>query len=426
MKAVIKPCFNIDGTAVAPSSKSMMQRACAAALLRKGTTTIHHYGVRSDDEQAALNIIEQLGADISIDDDNIIVTSNGVHPNSDAITCGESGLSSRLFTLIAALSDKEITITGNGSLLSRPMDTILKILPELEVSVNADSNTLPITLKGPLKPKDITIDGSLSSQFLSGLLFAYAYSVTEPTTIQVTDLKSRPYIDLTLKTLKKAGADITHTDYTSFTIAPITNAPQNLLLSIEPDWSNAAPLLVAGAIAGGITINNLAHKSLQADRVIMDVLTKAGALVAVNRHRTIVSRGELEAFSFDATHCPDLFPILAILAGLCEGESRIKGLHRLIHKESNRIESITDMLMNFGVFFSVEDDELVIEGTDIFEYATINAYNDHRIVMAAAIAALRAKGAVTIIGAEAVNKSFPDFFNSLSSLGIAIELSDDE
>lgn len=402
-----------------------MQRACAAALLHKGKTSIHHYGTLSQDEQAAIDIIQQLGVEVQKETLGFTVQSNGISPKNDTIHCGESGLSSRLFIPIAALSDREITITGGGSLLTRPMDTILEILPNLDVTTTSQQGKLPITLQGPLAPKEITIDGSLSSQFLSGLLFAYAFSVTEPTTIHVTNLKSKPYIDLTLSILKEAGANITNNNYTSFTISPIADG-QDLNLKVEADWSNAAPLLVAGGIAGSITINNLNIGSQQADKKILDVLNKAGALVQVDGESITVSRGALQAFSLDATDCPDLFPIVSILAGLCEGESRIKGIHRLIHKESNRIESITDMLMNLGVFFSIEDDELVIEGTDIFEYATIDAYNDHRIVMAAAITALRAKDTIEIIGAESINKSFPDFFNSLSSLGIAIELSDDE
>lgn len=426
MRATIRPSYNIDGTTIAPSSKSMMQRACAAALLRKGKTTIPHYGTPSQDEQAALNIIQQLGASINKEGNDIQVTSTGINPAGDTIHCAESGLSSRLFIPIAALSHKTITITGGGSLLTRPMNTILDLLPELGVAVTSNNGKLPITLQGPLMPKEITIDGSLSSQFLSGLLFAYAFSVVEPTTIYVIDLKSKPYIDLTLQTLQDAGANITNDGYTSFTIHPANNT-EEITLEIEPDWSNAAPLLVAGAIAGSVTVtNNLNVDSQQADRKILDVLKDAGASVTINSNTITVGRGDLQAFTLDATHCPDLFPIVSILAALCEGESRIKGIHRLLHKESNRIESVTDMLMNLGVFFSIEDDELVIEGTDIFEYATIDAYNDHRIVMAAAIAALRAKDDIHIIGAEAVNKSFPEFFNSLSSLGIAIELSDDE
>lgn len=426
MRATIKPSYNIDATTTAPSSKSMMQRACAAALLRKGKTTILHYGTPSQDELAALNIIQQLGASINKEGNDIHVISTGINPVGDTIHCGESGLSSRLFIPIAALSHQPITITGGGSLLTRPMDTILDLLPELGVTLTSNNGKLPITLQGPLTPKEITIDGSLSSQFLSGLLFAYAFSVSEPITIHVIDLKSKPYIDLTLQMLQDSGANITNNSYTSFTIHP-ANSTEEVTLEIEPDWSNAAPLLVAGTIAGSVTItNNLKIDSQQADRKILDVLKDAGASVLINGNNITVSRCDLQAFSLDATHCPDLFPIVSILAALCEGESRIKGIHRLIHKESNRIESVTDMLMNLGVFFSIEDDELVIEGIDIFEYTTIDAYNDHRIVMAAAIAALRAKGDIHIIGAEAVNKSFPEFFNSLSSLGIAIELSDDE
>ncbi len=420
MQAIVEP-GKISGSITVPPSKSITQRICAAAMLHKSKTIISNAG-NSDDEQAALKILEQLGATLTHSDDGVItVTNTGISPKEYTINCGESGLSSRLFIPIAALSSEEITITGAGSLLNRPVTEYVKILPELGVAVKADSTTLPITVKGPLQPKDITIDGSLSSQFLSGLLITYAFTVTKPTTITVNNLNSKPYIDLTLNVLANFGKVVTHEDYKAFTVTPLEEADIDVFAAIEGDWSSAATLLVAGALNGEITVEGIDTNSLQADKKILDILKDAGAELIIEPYKvTVKEPDELQAFNYDATDSPDLFPVLAVLAGACKGESTIKGIARLLHKESNRLESITDLLDKFNIFHSVHDDELVIEGKEVFDYAQINSYNDHRIVMAATIGAMRAKGRTTIHGMEAVNKSYPDFFAHLSSVGADI------
>lgn len=424
MQAIINPTIIDGGITTVPMSKSITQRMFAATLLHHGITNINTWGNLSNDEQAALGIIRQSGASVEDTYATYVVKSNGIAPATDTINCGESGLAARLFIPVLALSDKTITITGEGSLMSRPMDTITELLPQLGVSVNSIDGKLPIQLKGPLQPKDITIDGSISSQFLTGLLFAYAFSVTEPTTITVDNLNSKPYVDLTVQVLEQFGADIVNRNYTQFIINP-RNVPGNEInVSAEPDWSSAAPILVAGAISGKVTIfNNLNPISLQADRRISDVLQLAGASVTISGNTTTALKpSRLKAFNYDVTQCPDLFPSLAVLAAVCEGESTIQGIHRLTHKESDRLVSTTAMLLKLGVEYCVNDDTLHITGRATLGSCTIDSFNDHRIVMAAAVAALRADGPVTITAAEAVNKSFPSFFNTLTSLGVDYQL----
>ncbi|HTM92985.1 MAG TPA: hypothetical protein VL095_11225, partial [Flavisolibacter sp.] len=173
MQAIVQPS-KLKGTITAPASKSAMQRACAAALLKGGITILHNAGV-SDDDKAALDIIQQLGATVKHEGDTVVIESEGgVHPVSDEINCGESGLSVRMFTSIAALSEKEITVTGKGSLVKRPLSFFNEVLPQLDVQCESNNGLLPLKIKGPLQPKNIEVDGSLSSQFLTGLLFAYA------------------------------------------------------------------------------------------------------------------------------------------------------------------------------------------------------------------------------------------------------------
>jgi 3-phosphoshikimate 1-carboxyvinyltransferase len=416
MQAIINP-GTINGTITPPPSKSMMQRVCAAALLHKGKTIIHNPGV-SNDDKAALQIIQQLGASIIYATNGpMTITSNGVRPITDTLNCGESGLSTRLFTPIAALSKKAITITGEGSLLTRPMHVFEQILPKLGVTITTNKGCVPIQIKGPLQTHDITIDGSLSSQFVSGLLYAFAFNTTKPITVKVTNLISKPYIDLSLYVLRKFGINLMHERHEKFYFEGYNEHDNDRTVYIEADWSIAAVWLVAGVIAGEITLSGLNMHSTQADIAILKVLKQVGAIVKIEGHSVQISKAEnLTAFSFDAVHCPDLIPILSILAACCEGTSEIKGMNRLIHKESNRVESISAMLYHLGISFRVEGNSLFVDGADYFEPAEIDSYNDHRIVMAASVAALRADGAVVVKNAEAIAKSYPVFFKDLSSV----------
>jgi 3-phosphoshikimate 1-carboxyvinyltransferase len=221
--------------------------------------------------------------------------------------------------------------------------------------------------------------------------------------------------------LEQAGKPVHNDKYHTFTIDPSRFVRKELLkLNVEGDWSGSANLLVGGAISGGITIGNLNLASRQADIAVLSVLKQAGATFTELADGISIRAGRLNGFSFDATHCPDLFPILSVLAAYCDGESHIKGVHRLFGKESNRVESIAEMLQQFGVHYSFGEDELSIYGEEHLNAATIDSYNDHRIVMAAAIGALKASGPVTINNSSVVAKSYPGFFNDLNLAGIAV------
>lgn len=424
MQAIVEP-GRINGTIAVPASKSMMQRICAAALLHQGKTIIENPG-HSNDDVTALNILQQCGATIHKESGRIEINSKGVTPLADEIQMGESGLSTRLFTPILALSNKKLTINGKGSLLQRPMNELLHILPELGVTAEAIHQTgyLPFSIHGPLQPASIKISGSVSSQYLTGLLFALAYSAKQPLTVEVENLKSRPYADMTLEVLGHFDYHIRNHSYTHFEVQPVKQHEHDIHIAVERDWSSAAYWLVAGAMAGNITLQGMNLKSAQADKAIVDVLQKAGARIEISAHEIRTGKSRLRAFEFDATDCPDLFPIVAVLAASSRGESSIKGVHRLVHKESNRAESIAEMLESFGVFYSIHNDSFVIEGRRNFEADTVDAFNDHRIAMAAAVGSLRALDSVIINGSEAVGKSYPDFFSHLQMLGIDCTITD--
>jgi len=425
----------LNGAQTAPASKSSMQRACAAALLHVGETTIYNPG-HSNDDLAALDVIQKLGAKVEIQnglDENgeknsaiIKIYSKGVQPISPTMNCGESGLGIRMFTPIAALSNKSITIHGSGSLLKRPMHFFDEIFPLLGVTIQSQNGFLPIQIKGPLKaPESISVDGSLSSQFLTGLLMAYAASGVQGSVIKVVDLKSKPYIDLTLSVLNAFGWNVTHTNYEKFSFLPHAPIKEVIEYTVEGDWSGAAFLLVAGAIAGPIKVKGLQMDSTQADKAVMQALQSANVSVALEADGILIGapdEGALRAFEFDATDCPDLFPPLVALAADCMGVSEIKGVSRLAHKESDRGVSLQTEFAKLGIQIDLVGDLMKIHGGVGIKSASVFSQHDHRIAMACGVAALKANGPVTITGADAINKSYTNFFEHLGKLGAKCDI----
>lgn len=425
----VKPVL-LNGNIVAPASKSSMQRACAAALVRKGESLILNPGI-SNDDKAALDIIQKLGAEVSLTSDGLLIKSNGIKPTTDHINCGESGLSIRMFTPIAALHNSSITINGTGSLLTRPMDFFDDILPQSGIQIQTNQGKLPIQIKGPLQPATITVDGSLSSQFLTGLLMAYAAAKASDVSIQVTNLKSKPYVDLTLAVMEDFGLKIpTHNNYESFYFNNSTQPDtfNRIIYTVEGDWSGAAFLLVAGAVAGNISVKGLDVFSTQADKAILQALMDCGCNLSVQPQQIdialpVTGSAALKPFQFDATDCPDLFPPLVALAANCQGTSVIEGVGRLTHKESNRALTLQEEFGKLGIEIVLQDDLMLVKGGTGIKAASVHSRHDHRIAMACAVAALNATDVVTIAGADAINKSYPNFFEHLQQLGASIDYS---
>jgi 3-phosphoshikimate 1-carboxyvinyltransferase len=422
-----------------------MQRACAAALIHIGKTIIHNPG-HSNDDLAALDVIQKLGAIVETEKlvnekanaGSIVVNSNGVKPIGPSMNCGESGLGIRMFTPIAALSSELINIEGKGSLVKRPMHFFDEILPLVGVKVQSQKGFLPIQIQGPLVPANITIDGSLSSQFLTGMLMAYAATEKQDVEIKVLDLKSKPYIDLTLAVLNAFGWKVEHTNYESFRF--LAHAPLEPIIeyTVEGDWSGAAFLLVAGAIAGPIKVKGLQLNSTQADKKIIEALISAkanmkqeedGILIGPsadvssnNSNKNSNYSNGLIAFEFDATDCPDLFPPLVALASVCNGITKLKGVSRLAHKESDRGLTLQTEFAKMGVQIDLVGDEMLIHGGALIQSAIVFSQHDHRIAMACGVAALVANGPIEITEAEAINKSYTGFFTHLQELGAKVDI----
>jgi 3-phosphoshikimate 1-carboxyvinyltransferase len=431
MKVTIHPS-TITGTIQSNASKSSMQRACAAALVAKGKSIIKNPG-HSNDDKAAMDITQRLGGMLTNNENELIIESNGVLPVSSEINCGESGLSIRMFTPLVALSNHELAVNGTGSLTTRPMDFFDEILPQLGVHVKSNQGKLPLNIQGPIVPKNITIDGSLSSQFLTGLLLAYAASNASDVSITVTNLKSKPYIDLTLDVMKQFGLKVpenrnyesfyfTKSDFDSAQSSGETPSTSLRAYTVEGDWSGAAFLLVAGAIAGNIVVKGLDVFSPQADKAVLQALMDCGCIISIQPEQIEIGPAPLKPFHFNATECPDLFPPLVALASYCNGKTVIEGTTRLTHKESNRAITLQEEFGKLGVTIELQDDLMIIHGGGGLKGATVHSRHDHRIAMACAVAALKAEGDVTIEEAEAINKSYPDFYEHLKVLGANVSL----
>lgn len=408
------PRGQIAGVAAPPCSKSYAQRALAAALLADGETVLRNLDF-CDDTLSAIRVIETLGAKVERLDERTVKVTGGLAPKSDTIHVGESGLATRMFTPIASLWNSPITIQGEGTLLYRPMHMMIEPLRKLGVDVRDGGGRLPVEVCGPIKGGEIEVDGSVSSQFLTGLLMALPLA-DEDTTIAVENAVSKPYLDMTIDMASKFGVNIQHNDYNEFYIEG-GQKYEAADLVIEGDWSAAAMLLVAGAIAGKVSLSNVSMLSKQADVAICDALVHAGALVTSEPDSITAEHRDLVAFEFDATQCPDLFPALAALAAAAEGESVIYGTHRLEHKESNRAETIAKEYGKLGIEVRLEGDAMYIKGGKIHS-AECESHHDHRIAMSLAVSALRSDGEITIHDAECVAKSFPDFFETLEALRV--------
>lgn len=414
---------DLNGTINAPTSKSSMQRACAAALLCGTDSEILNPG-ESNDDKVALAIIRQLGAEVQYTNENTIRIRpvSSFHKNGDLeINCGESGLSVRMFTPVTSLFDNKISIKGSGSLMTRPMTGFAEMFDQLGIKYESSDHKLPVEVQGPLIPRDIEIDGSLSSQYLTGLLMAYSAAKAHNVSITVRNLKSKPYIDLTLEILKAFGMNVPQNK--NYGIFYFKNEkieqPDLIKYKVEGDWSGGAFLLVAGAIAGNITVQGLDLLSTQADKAILKALNDCGAILEFDEDHIKVKKGVLRAFRFDATECPDLFPPLVALACYCEGTSVITGIHRLTHKESNRALTLQQEFKKLGIDISFREDDMLIKGNRPTG-GLVHSCHDHRIAMACAVAALGAAGPITVEEPFAINKSYPDFYNDLRVLGAVV------
>ena len=424
-----------------PVSKSYAQRAIIAAALAEGTSTLYGYTV-CDDSESAVHVAKALGATVEQYGDILEITGIGATLDCldiDELHVGESGLLTRMMIpLMAQLNSKPVRFTGEKTLLRRSLTGAKEIMEAFGAEM--DSDIVPLTVKGPLNAGRAEISGKHGSQIISGLLMALPFA-EKNSSIIVRDPKSIPYMFITVEVLKKFGIKIGNDmlggpdflasdgDWSLCTEMVFkVKGGQKLKaakIDLEADWSAAANFLVLGAVFGKVEIDGLDTTSLQADLSIMDILMDAGASISQvdgDRGRITVQRAPLKAFKVDASNCPDLFPIVSILAAFCQGTNRIAGVGRLANKESDRAKAIVGMLTQMGVEVRIEGDEMVIEGQSLAQRILNNnllkggdytSHHDHRMVLALNIAALGSDGDINIDDEECVSKSFPDFHTTL-------------
>lgn len=333
------------------------------------------------------------------------------------LPCGESGSTLRFLLPIAAALGADCSFLLEGRLADRPLSPLREELESHGVSISGKN---PISISGKLCGREFSIDGSVSSQFVSGLLFALTLLKNEAILTVTGKIESAPYIDITCYALSLFGAPVQKNE-NKFTVSARASLASPSYLEAEGDWSNAAFPLALGVLDGEVEVCGLNPDSAQGDKRIIDLLLRFGADISVSDNGSYIARrSSLKGIDIDASQIPDLVPVLATVASVAEGRTRIYGASRLRLKESDRLFTVSDMLRRLGAKIEENDDGLTVEGVRALRGGSVSSYNDHRIAMSAAVAASVCESAVEIDGAEAVNKSYPDFWEDASSLGAKI------
>ncbi len=419
----------LKGKILAQPSKSMAHRALICAALAKGESHIDNI-VLSDDMIATMAAIRMLGADVTLEDSlnykgrkKITVKSQGqISLKGNQIDCLESGSTARFIMPITRLSADSVTITGRGRLVERPFEIYKELFTQKGVIYSDCDGKMPITLSGKLVGGQYTLPGNVSSQFISGLLFTLPL-LEEPSIITVTNkLESLPYIQMTLAVLKEFGIEIRYDgSYQNFDIPGGQNYRAKPEYVVEGDWSQAAFFCVIGALSESLTLEGIIMDSLQGDKVIINILEQMGAKPLFDRDSVTFRKSKLKGIDIDVSQCPDLVPAISVAASLAEGTTRITNAARLRIKESDRLASTSQALGALGARIIEEPDGLIIEGVPCLKGGTASGAGDHRIVMALATASTVCQGVIEINGSDAVNKSYPEFWQDFITLGGKLE-----
>ncbi len=403
------------GNILIPSSKSDTQRALLAASLSNGKSILKNVGI-SEDDKAMLSTIKQLGASVkSLNENDLEIDGIESFPSEITLHCGESGLGSRLLISICASQAGKYTLNAEGSLLKRTMLFYVDFFKKHNLKANFfNDHYLPVSLIGGLNADEFVVDGTQSSQYISGLLMALPL-LKGNSSLKAENLKSIPYVDMTIQTLKQFGIQIQRTSKESFFING-NQSYQSTEYTVESDWSSASFWLVASALGQEITVSGLNIDSLQADRKIIEILISAGCELKIANGQISFEGKNRKGFEADLTDCPDLFPILTIFAVLSPGTSVLHGVERLINKESNRGKVLQKELAKLGVAIQLNKNTMIIEGVLSVSGGVISSHNDHRIAMAFAILGMFSESALSIENSESVSKSYPNFWEEIANL----------
>lgn len=414
MSSVVITPKKLCGTVRVPPSKSTAHRAVICAAMAKGESTLSPVAL-SDDIRATIGAVRAMGAEAVLKEDTLHVNGSGLFsPSSAKIDCGESGSTLRFLIPVAAAGGLRAVFMGHGRLPERPIGIYLNCLPEHGVRCETKGG-LPLAVKGKLEPGTYTVPGNVSSQFITGLLLALPLLSGDSEIALSSPLESAGYVDMTTDTMRRFGVIIESSKNGWRVPGNQVYKPQSC--AVEGDWSQAAFFLAAGALGGSLYIDGLDFASVQGDKAAEDLYKAFGAQVTREQNTLTVYADTLRSIDIDASQIPDLVPILAATAALAKGTTHITGAARLRIKESDRLQAIGDGLNRLGARVQVLEDGLLIDGVDSLSGGRVEGYNDHRIVMALAVAASRASGPVEITDAHSINKSYPAFFEDYNALG---------
>lgn len=408
-----------NGKIKAIASKSAAHRALICAAFASESTEIICSETNADID-ATVRCLCALGAKITRRGASFVVLPIKSLPTNASLDCGESGSTLRFLLPIVSALGCNTEFKMAGRLPNRPLSPLREELESHGADIS-EAGSNPLKISGKACAGEYKIRGDVSSQFISGLLFALSLLEGESRILLTSAIESAPYINMTLKTLYDFGADIS-VDERGFTVRGIKKFTSPKAVTVEGDWSNAAFMLAAGAVAkgGGVSVTSLDADSLQGDRAILELLVRFGADVRRKNDKIIVRSGELYGIDIDAINIPDLVPILAVIAAAANGRTVIRGASRLKLKESDRLSSVSDMLFTLGASIAKTDDGLIIDGGKRLSGGIVSSHSDHRIAMSAAIASLLCEDEVTITDAEAVEKSYPTFWEDIATLGFNV------
>ncbi|MEL7601623.1 MAG: 3-phosphoshikimate 1-carboxyvinyltransferase [Bacillota bacterium] len=411
MNVTVKPGLLSGAVATIPSKSDAHRLLIAAALADKPT----HIALpsRSRDIDATADCLRALGADIQDEPGGVVITPIIKRGEAIQLDCGESGTTLRLLLPVAAALCKRARLIGRGRLPERPLAELIRCLSAHGVCF--DHDRLPLSLSGELRAGEYSIPGDVSSQYISGLLLALPLLAGDSSIRLTSPLESAGYVDMTLSALSRFGV-IAQTKPGGFFVPGKQAYRSPGCVRAEGDWSNAAFFLAAGAIGKPVTCTGPDAASAQPDRVILELLGRFGADVTWRDGAVTVSPAPLTGMDIDVSQSPDLVPILAVLGCAAAGQTRLYNARRLRMKESDRLSAVAAMLRAFGAAVEELPDELVITGGAL-SGGSVDCCEDHRIAMAAAVAATIAAGETTLTGTECVEKSYPSFFEDFVSLG---------
>lgn len=406
--------FVPNGTVNVPPSKSDVHRAIICAAMANGVSRISPVAL-SNDIKATIGCIKALGADAVLENNVLTVDGTNMYKNKTALLdCGESGSTLRFFIPIAAVGNINATFVGKGKLPQRPIGIFTEALPKAGTVCKTEGG-LPLEIKGQLKSGIFEIPGNVSSQFITGLLLALPILEGDSEIILTSPLESVGYIAMTIRTMKQFGVNIQATEKgwhikggQSYKTCDYTT---------DGDWSQAAFFMVLGAIGSKVTVKGVAKDSTQGDKKCAEILARFGAKVTQLDNEVTVEKGELKAITIDASQIPDLVPVLSVCAAFAEGTTKIINAERLRIKECDRLKATAELLNNLGGKVKELSDGLEITGVSSLKGGNINGYNDHRIVMSAAVCAARSDEDITATFAMSINKSYPDFYIDYNSIG---------